>query len=419
MAFTFFIYRWLLAPLAWVLLQIFSPLVGGKLRAFVRLKNAAEFRVGGDEERIRVARPFWIHAASGEIEYARPVLRELKKRFPEVPVVVTYSSPSAVRLLEKLPDVDAWGPAPWEFRRSVRRFHARFRPRALLIARTDAWPVLVDETKRQEVPALLFAATFADDSSRLRGPGRWLTLRTLKLLDAAQVVSEADRRAVGASVSTEVRGDTRFDQVFHRLSQAQPLTETLRPRRGPVFVAGSTWPEDEAVLVPAFARAPAEWRFLIAPHETDEAHLARLEADLARVGLSSQRYTRGGTWDQRVLLIDRVGILAELYAWGDLAFVGGSFRRQIHSVMEPLAAGLRVLVGPFHRNNREAIAFQGLLVDDLPCVREVTNAAEVGAALADPRLRSGRDGVRELVRSQAGATSSVLDWCARLTVGRG
>lgn len=412
----FALYRFVLFPIAWVLFQIGGLFGGEKWRQLRAAKNAGTFRFNRlDAAKIRAAHPVWIHAASGEIEYARPVLRELKSQFPEVPIVVTYGSVSAIRILERLTDVDAWGPVPWETRTSVRGFLREFRPRALLIARTDAWPVLLDTVAAAKIPSLLFAATFAKNSSRLRGFARPLTARALSRLDAIQVVADEDReilRPFGLDDKITVAGDTRFDQVFHRLAHGHPLPPELAPTTGPVLIAGSTWPEDEIQLLPALARSPA-WRLLLAPHEIGEHRLRTLEEDLRRLGLESQRFSGGGPWTKRVLLVDRIGLLAELYAWGDLAFVGGSFRRQVHSVMEALAAGRRVLVGPFHANNREALAFQSEKIGGRSAVLVVHNTADIEAALSDPQLQEDAAQIRAAVEARRGATGAVLNWCTR------
>lgn len=416
---SFLFYRFVLSPLAWVIFQSGRFFGDEKWRKLLRAKNSGAFHLanGWDEARLRDARPFWIHAASGEIEYARPVLRALKKRRPEIPLLVTYSSPSALRILEGLGEIDAWGPVPWEFAGEIRRFVKRFRPRAVLFARTDLWPVLADTLHREGVPTLLFSATFAANSSRLRGLARALTGRSLRGLSAVQVVSQEDLENLGdlaRGLPLMIGGDTRFDQVFHRLSHPKPLPETLRPTGGPVLVAGSTWPEDEAVLLPAFARAQG-WKFCLAPHELGAGKIEGLERRLRELGLESQRFSAGGPWKKPVLLLDQMGLLAEVYAWGDLAFVGGSFRKQVHSVMEPLAAGCRVVVGPKHLNNREALAFAAEFAGDQPAVLTIRDSAGLEEILRDPAMLGAREEIRALVRAREGATEKVIAWCESLS----
>jgi 3-deoxy-D-manno-octulosonic-acid transferase len=127
-----------------------------------------------------------------------------------------------------------------------------------------------------------------------------------------------------------------------------------------VLIAGSTWPEDEAILVPALAKMKREGlKIIIAPHETTPAHLEKLEKQFTEAGLPFVLYSKSTEWPTgSILLIDQIGILAELYTWADIAFIGGSFKKQVHSVMEALAAGLPVMVGPYHQNNREALFYQ-------------------------------------------------------------
>jgi 3-deoxy-D-manno-octulosonic-acid transferase len=152
--------------------------------------------------------------------------------------------------------------------------------------------------------------------------------------------------------------------------------------------------------------------FILAPHEISEAHLRHLEAQMARRGLSSGRYSSAEPdRRRRVLLIDQVGVLAELYTWGQVAFVGGSFRRQVHSVMEPLAAGLPVVVGPFHHNNREALAYQKKNINTLPLVFSADSAEEIVGFLEQVQKWPAQD-LRHQVRAEVlknqGSTTLLL-----------
>lgn len=407
----FLFYKYVIVPLAFMLLQLTRPFLKGKLREMIEDKNTGFYRIKikGSEVELAAARPIWIHAASGEIEYARPVIRELKKQYPYLPIMVTYSSPSAKKILESLHDVDLWCALPWDIDFLMKRFIRKWNPRVLLFSRTDVWPVLVEVAKKERLPAALFSATFADNSSRLKGITRYLTRYSLNHLSEIHCVSAEDIQNLDAlklQVPLKVSGDTRFDQVFHRLENPKALKSSLMPSPEDfVFIAGSTWPEDELVLLPALEKLQGMYlRTILAPHETTASHLEHLENQIRALGMKSVRYSQVDTWNPGdILIIDQVGILAELYTWADIAFIGGSFKKQVHSVMEALAAGLPVMVGPFHRNNREAIFYQKKTYSSGMVVQVVHTSADVAVLLQ--RMKKQQDQaphIKEEIRAEIG-----------------
>ena len=362
----FLFYRRFFVPVVTFILFVLKPFIRGKLQIiseerrknhWIYLKNSMTNLVA----------PIWIHAASGEIEYARPLVREFKMLFPKIPIVVTYSSPSAKKILLKITEVDAWGPSPWDSVKACQNFLDRVQPRAVYFARTDVWPEISYQLKLRKIPSTLFSATFAKNSSRLKGLTRVLTIWTLKQLTSVMVVSSDDQTQLQncGFENSVVAGDTRYDQVFYRLAHPQNVNENSKPLADEkIFVAGSTWPEDEKVLFSWFAKSRLDnsVRLLLAPHEISSARLIKIKEFLKSKNIDSQLYSENKPWRSAVLIVDQIGILAELYTWGTAAFVGGSFRKQVHSVMEPLACGLPVSVGPFYQNNREALEFQNILL---------------------------------------------------------
>jgi 3-deoxy-D-manno-octulosonic-acid transferase len=171
-------------------------------------------------------------------------------------------------------------------------------------------------------------------------------------------------------------------------------SDLLRPIRAAaplVLVAGSTWPADEERLIPAIAALPRTgWRLVLTPHEPTDEHLRSSEALVAAHGLRARRLSAlgGSPPEEEVILVDRVGVLGDLYAVADLAYVGGGWGSAgLHSVLEPAAYGLPVLFGPRHRNAREAAE----LIDR-------------GAAFAPPDAAALRERLLTLT-SDAGARS--------------
>lgn len=370
-----FLYRILIAPLFILVLPI-AALFNSKIREGLRLRR--ERRVYPELNQ----RPVWIHASSGEFEYAKSLIRELKARLPFIPVVVTYFSPTYAKNVQNFPGVDFSLPLPLDLPGPVNYFLKRVNPRALLLSRTDFWPELLVQTRKRGIPVQVFSYTQkspADMNWLAKFAARW----RLHMLDQIHCVSAEDKinlETLKINTPVHVLGDTRYDQVQYRLDHPKQLPAALKPRENiPCLIAGSTWPEDEQVLLPALKPllAAGKVQLIMAPHEPTEKHIHELKLQMRAHGIAFTLFSSGQPWrDSQVLLVDQVGWLAELYAWGDMAFVGGSFRKTVHSVMEALGAGLKTFVGPLHLNNREAIEFQSVKAAGLKAVTEVRDAGQ-------------------------------------------
>jgi 3-deoxy-D-manno-octulosonic-acid transferase len=309
----------------------------------------------------------WFHAPSvGEGLQARAVVEAFRARRPDAHVVYTFFSPSAERFAMSVP-ADFVDYLPYDRPGDVRRALETLRPHVLAFSKTDVWPVLTREAKQRGVRLAMLSGTLPASSSRLSGAAKALLAPAYGRLDRVAAISAADAERFGAlGVPAErrsVMGDARFDQVWQRAAGVDRDSALLRavaaPGR-PVLVAGSTWPPDEERLVPALREAIGAGnpvRLVLVPHEPTPEHLAASEALLDAAGLRHARLSavEAGAAAGDVVLVDRVGVLGDLYAAGDLAYVGGGWGTAgLHSVLEPAAFGLPTLFGPRHANAREA-----------------------------------------------------------------
>ena len=306
----------------------------------------------------------WMHAPSvGEGLQARPILELARQRRPAMQLAYTWFSPSA-RTLARALDVDFRDVLPFDARADMRAALDALSPSALVFSKLDVWPTLAREASHRGTPLGLVSATLAPSSSRRSLLARALLRDAYSRLDRVGAISseDADRLiALGVpSRRVSVTGDARYDQVWARAEQVDRESPLLAPlSNGRItLVAGSTWPSDEAALLPAWIRIAAHRpgvRLIIAPHEPSSDHLVLIERWATGAGLRSARLHAPGAVDADVVIVDRVGVLGDLYALADIAFVGGAFHAAgLHSVLEPAACGAPVLFGPRHHGARDA-----------------------------------------------------------------
>jgi 3-deoxy-D-manno-octulosonic-acid transferase len=314
----------------------------------------------------------WVHAPSvGESLMAQAIITELRAQLKDVQIVFTHFSPSAFRVSDSVgADVNDY--LPWDTTRDARALIAALQPSAIAFVRTEIWPALVREAAKANVPTSLVNAVLAPRSSRLKPTARWLLADAYGKLNAVGAVArDHAERFPRLGVQTRrihITGDARFDQVAARvdaLDHDQPLLHRLRDDSLAVVVAGSTWPADENELLRplASARKGCPMRIIIAPHEPDESHVRGLEQRLDGVGLKHVRLSLIEKTEDRlpeVVIVDRIGVLADLYSIAKIAYVGGGFHDAgLHSVVEPAALGVPVIFGPRHGNAREADELAG------------------------------------------------------------
>ena len=359
----------------------------------------------------------WFHAPSvGEGLQAKPVLETLRAERPEWQLAYTFFSPSAERLAQALP-VDFTDYLPLDRLPDVREALETLAPTALVFAKLDVWPELTLAAAARGTRLGLISATVAPRSSRLAWPVRAWATPAYAVLDRIGAIGAEDaarlERLGARREAITVTGDTRYDSVAERAERLDRSCEPLAalatgdPDRFTI-VAGSTWPADEVVVLQAFAEFAASGaakhaRLIVAPHEPSAAHLAVVDAAAQRCGLPRPvRLSQIGATPAEpvtVIVVDRVGVLADLYALGQAAYVGGGYHRAgLHSVLEPAAFGLPVSVGPRWTMSRDA----GLLLQRGAAVSLPENGRR---ALLNQWLAWKRD---PAARTRAGAAAAAV-----------
>jgi 3-deoxy-D-manno-octulosonic-acid transferase len=370
----------------------------------------------------RLSQPsIWIHAVSvGEVQAAAALVKTLRHRYPDTPVVVTTVTPTGLETAQaKFGDDVSYSYAPYDLPGAVRRFFDRVQPKLAIIVETELWPNLYHECGRRGLPLVLASARI---SPRSLHKYRWLLGLFREALShgiviAAQSEKDAERfRSLGAHPSrTHVTGNIKFDfELPPTVVEDGRRFRALQAPSRPVWIAASTHQAEEEHVLDALAllrREIPEALLMLVPRHPDRfAAVAALLRERG-VGYVTRSSRAVCTADTPVFLGDSLGELPVFYAAADVAFVGGSLVPiGGHNLLEPAALALPVLTGP-HTFNAEEIASMLIEVGAASVVR---NSAELADGLLrylrDPVLRR-RDGGAGLatVRANRGALARLVD----------
>ncbi|MES3038264.1 MAG: glycosyltransferase N-terminal domain-containing protein [Bdellovibrionota bacterium] len=365
--------------------------------------------------------PILIHASSGEIEYARALIRKIRAKNPEIPIVVSYSSPSAPALIARMTEQVFATPLPLDTPQDMANWLSQINPRLVVIAKTDLWPFFLLECRRLSIPTFLISLQLS------KTPGFWQRMNLSFIKEIFVMDSSTQEILTEENLNSSLAGDTRIDQALFRRQEKEKNLKVSRTAEFTGqdknstnssdyklrFIAGSTWPEDEEVfgqIIPKFK----EIQFFIVPHEIHAEQIAQFRQNLEKHQVSLELWSENKAKTSQVIIVDTWGILADLYQTADVAFVGGSFRSKVHSVMEPLVWGIPTFVGPYYKNNFEALTFSEKKIAGIPVVQVSRDAEALSAdlqkyvKLSKEELAGLKLSIRKLLEDSSGATDIVF-----------
>ena len=326
---------------------------------------------------LRTARPLektvWFHFTSvGEFEQAKPLIEAV---YADTRIVLTFFSPSVAPNARSYPYADAAVYLPLDTPRNAKRLIRFIEPTLIVFSKFDIWPNLVWKAAKYDIPIIVVAGPYTPNrkgSPALRS--RFFGVST-DISECIVRFQRQTRRVFKSSAHQRIRSSSPVTPAMNRSTDGQlrlnltlifsPAQETLIR---PILIAGSTYAEDERVLLPAYQllrqNIPDSFPHLIlVPHEPTPERIKEICSHLDRAKLAyrcfSELTPEIDLSAVDVLIVDTVGLLAKLYGLADIAFVGGSFRGSVHNVMEPAAMATPVIFGPTIQNAHEA----SLIVD--------------------------------------------------------
>ena len=366
---------------------------------------------------------FWMHVASlGEYEQGLPLLEKWGEHFPEQERLVSFFSPSGYEIKKDKAEAEYVTYLPLDTSTGARTFIDKWNPKIAVFVKYEIWPNTLWELKRRGIPVFLLSARFHPDQVYFRSYGGWMRKQLTYIHTFfVQNKSSADLLQKHIDRPVLVTGDSRFDRVENtRLSAPPlPLIEHFKSEKE-LFVVGSSWPEDEEVLLPSINREELTYRWVIAPHQLSETKIQNLLQQLKKPSLRfsslSIAQNKEGTLSEEdltklkeaeVLILDTIGLLSRTYQYASAAYVGGGFSTGLHNILEAVVFGIPVWIGPHFQKFPEAVDLV-----NLEAVFSVSSAAEFSESLEnlkqkDPDFSAVYQSSRRYCEEQLGATEQV------------
>ncbi|SEE10578.1 3-deoxy-D-manno-octulosonic acid transferase [Polaribacter dokdonensis] len=301
----------------------------------------------------------WFHVASlGEFEQARPIIEQLKISHSSYKILVTFFSPSGyeIRKNYKLADVICY--LPLDSKKNTQQFVEIVNPKMAIFVKYEFWPNFLYELKGKKIPTILVSGILRKNQFFFKSYGGFMR-NSLQAFHHFFVQNDSSKELL-ASINLEnvtVAGDTRFDRVSKILEQDNSLDfiNQFKDNKYTV-VAGSTWPEDEELLINYINNDSAEnEKFIIAPHNINDEAIQKLKKSIAKKTVLFSNKANTDLREHQVFIIDTIGILTKIYAAADLAYVGGGLKTGLHNILEPATFGIPVIIGHKFDKFKEAV----------------------------------------------------------------
>jgi len=364
------------------------------------------------EKRIPEAEYIWVHASSlGEFEQGRPVIEKIKQKFPQYKIVLTFFSPSGYEIRKNYEGADIVCYLPFDLPRNVNRFLNIVQPKMTIFIKYEFWMNYLCSCKKRNVPTFIISAVFRPNQIFFRWYGKDYrkVLHTYEWLFVQEQSSLELLRKYNVN-NVSISGDTRFDRVYNISEQHKeiPIIKNfVKERESFVLVAGSTWPQDEDILIDYFNNHP-EMKLIIAPHEIHEDHLQSILSKIKRPVIKYSLATEENIKENDCLIIDCFGLLSSIYKYGNMAYIGGGFGSGIHNILEAAVYDIPVVFGPNYQKFKEAhgiIATGGGF-----SIKDKTDFVFIADKLINEKntLKTASENAGNYVKKNLGATDIIM-----------
>ncbi|HEA23294.1 MAG TPA: 3-deoxy-D-manno-octulosonic acid transferase [Pricia antarctica] len=404
----------LIVKISWLFLKILSPF-SPKLKLFVSGRKES-FTVLS-QHISKTDKVVWIHVASlGEFEQGLPIIERLKIEYTSHKILVTFFSPSGFEVKKNTSAADLVVYLPMDTQKNASRFLDSVHPEAAIFVKYEIWPNYLRELQKRKIPAILISAKFRKDQIYFKGYGNFMR-KALRRFDH-YFIQDVPSQVLLTSIkieNTSVSGDTRLDRVseiLDRDNQLDFLREFKKDRL--CFVAGSTWPEDESILIDYINNAPRNLKYILAPHTIKKDKILGIAGAITKKKVLYSNMDASTIGDCEVLIVDTIGLLTKIYSYADIAYVGGGFATGLHNTLEPAVFGIPVIIGPDYEGFKEAedlVAQKGIL----PITDQWSFGELMKKILDNPEFRKKTGAINAgYIAKNKGASTQIMAYIRKL-----
>lgn len=292
----------------------------------------------------------WFHCASlGEFEQGKSIIEMYKKKYSKHKILLTFFSPSGFEIRKATPLADFVFYLPSDTKANASKFISIVKPIKVVFVKYEFWFHYMAELKNQNIPFYSVSSIFRKNQIFFKCKWAAKQLKNVSHFFVQDNTSADLLKSIGFTNIT-ISGDSRFDSVNDKTNSRKnlPLIREFAKSK-PTIICGSTWPKDE-ILLTQYIKDYPEKNYIIAPHELQYISALQKQTN----GLLYSEANKKNIYTSNVLIIDSIGILANIYQYGKLAYIGGGFGNGIHNILEAVTFGLPVIFGTRYNKVREA-----------------------------------------------------------------
>ncbi|CAG5077933.1 3-deoxy-D-manno-octulosonic acid transferase [Parvicella tangerina] len=356
----------------------------------------------------------WIHASSmGEFEMAKPLIELFREspKFKNEKILVTFFSPSGYEMDKDYPLVDGVFYIPLDTKQNAQKFIHCVSPKLAIFVKYDFWFNFLETLQSRKIPTLFFSSNFREGQFYFKSGSKWQR-QIMQKIDSILCINTSSENVLTKNgfSNAGICGDTRFDKVIQNAERCVPIPLIeLFAKNCKILIAGSSWPIEEELIanyLSTFIRD--DLKLIIAPHDIAENHLIEIEQKIERGLTRYSRLNKDNISTTKIILIDNIGMLSNLYQYGDIAFIGGGFTNALHNILEACAMGNALIYGGNIKKYPEGIelAQEGGSFS----IKEEDFDDALNKLLDDPALLSQcQKQCKEFVYKHQGATNIVFE----------